>query len=174
MFAKTTRVRRFVVSSFPLLAALLPACLAAPSDSVEETAARGRDEIAASGNVHLMPRKPDAPQNAFVTMSAPAGAQLSYYGGPVLSNVKVWTVFWNASVPNQSDLNSFYSTITSSAYFDWLTEYNTPTQTIGHGSLAGSVIDTGAPASQKPSTAPTARTSVRATSTTTRRSRARR
>jgi hypothetical protein len=77
--------------------------------------------------------------------SAPAGAHLTYFGGPVLSNVKVYTVYWGSSVPNQSDLNQFYTDITSSAYFDWLTEYNTPTQTIGHGSFGGTVVDTSPP-----------------------------
>ncbi|HVY46846.1 MAG TPA: hypothetical protein VHB21_13255, partial [Minicystis sp.] len=93
-----------------------------------------------SSHVHFLLK-----QGAIQTYSAPAGAHLTYYGGPVLANVKVWTVFWNSSVPSQSTINAFYQTITSSAYFDWLTEYNTAAQTIGHGSLAGSVVDTGAP-----------------------------
>jgi hypothetical protein len=74
---------------------------------------------------------------------------LKYYSGPVLSNVKVWTVFWNASIPNQDKLNLFFGEVTKSAYFDWLTEYNTPTQTIGHGSFAGTVVDPSPPAKTK-------------------------
>src|SRR5262249_19750827 len=40
----------------------------------------------------------------------------------------------------------FYGTITQSPYFDWLTEYSLPNQAIGHGSLAGSIIDPSPPA----------------------------
>ena len=59
------------------------------------------------------------------------------HGGPVLSKVKVYTVFWNNQVQFQSQLNAFYTAMTNSAYFDWLTECNTPTQTIGRGSFIG-------------------------------------
>src|SRR5262249_52240730 len=49
-------------------------------------------------------------------------------------------------VPNQTDLNKFYGDVTNSPYFDWLVEYNTPTQTIGRGSFGGSLVDTSPPA----------------------------
>jgi hypothetical protein len=45
----------------------------------------------------------------------------------VLANVKVWTVFWGQRQQSNS-INQFYTDITSSPYFDWLTEYSTPTQ----------------------------------------------
>lgn len=100
-------------------------------------------------SVHMMPMQTESSPGAqsLITTSAPAGAKLIYRGGPVIQNVKVFAIYWNSSVPDQATLNSFYSTITSSAYFDMLTEYNTtsPAQTIGHGTLGGSVIDTGAP-----------------------------
>jgi hypothetical protein len=54
-------------------------------------------------------------------------------------------VFWSSSVSYQSDINAFYTTITQSSYLSWLSEYNTPSQSIGLGSLGGSVVDTGAP-----------------------------
>jgi hypothetical protein len=131
------------VSILPLLA-LGGGCAAETSPADESV---DNVEVGTS-NVHLMKmnNSSEGSNGALITASAPAGAHLTYYGGPVLSNVKVYTIFWNSSVPSQASLNSFYSTITSSAYFDWLTEYNTPTQTIGHGSLGGSVVDTGAPA----------------------------
>ena len=46
-------------------------------------------------------------------------------------------------------MGSFYSTITASPYFDWLTEYDTssPAQAIGHGSLGVTLTDAGAPTS---------------------------
>lgn len=76
-----------------------------------------------------------------------ASAKLKYYGGPVLGHVKVVAFYWNQSVKSQSDLNTFYADITNSAHFDWLSEYNTPTTTIGRGSFLGAVVDPSPPAS---------------------------
>ncbi len=81
--------------------------------------------------------------------SAPSGAHLSYFGGPVVSNVQVIQVLyggtqsqylpnvWNSAPPS---LAAFYAGVTKSAYVDWLVEYNTPAsggthQTIGRGSF---------------------------------------
>ena len=68
-------------------------------------------------------------------------AKLTYRGGPVIPNVKVVTVFWGASVPNQPDINAFFTAVTNSPYFDWLAEYNTPSQKIGRGTLLASYVD---------------------------------
>jgi hypothetical protein len=71
-----------------------------------------------------------------------SGANLTYYGGPVLQNIKVYSVNWNSSVNSaiQTHMAAFYGGVTNSAYFDWLTEYNTtsPSQSIGEGSFGGS------------------------------------
>jgi hypothetical protein len=83
--------------------------------------------------------------------TASSSSQLTYRGGPVLQNVKVFTVFWGNGVQfsgtGSQSLNGFYTAVTNSAYFDWLSEYNTssPVQKIGRGSFAGSYNDTGAP-----------------------------
>jgi hypothetical protein len=72
--------------------------------------------------------------------TADAVPQLQYYGGPMLANVKIQLVYWNSDVANQDKLPGFFSAITQSAYFDWLTEYNTPAVTLGRrapGSLHG-------------------------------------
>ena len=99
-----------------------------------------------AGGPHIMPLH--HPDRAKPVAHPNAGfANLQYYGGPVLSNVKVYTVFWNSQVQYQSQLNAFYTAVTNSAYFDWLNEYNTPTQTIGRGSLIGSLVDPSPPAS---------------------------
>ncbi len=93
-----------------------------------------------NAQLHLM----DGAQRA-----AGTAPHLTYFGGPVLQNVKVVTLFWRNTVNNQTQLSSFYSTITHSAYFSWLTEYNTasPHQTIGFGSLFRSVVDPASPSS---------------------------
>jgi len=75
-----------------------------------------------------------------------AAANLQYYGGPVLAKVKVFTVFWNNKVQFQSQLNDFYKAVADSAYYDWLSEYNTQTQNIGRGSFIGSLVDPAPPA----------------------------
>jgi hypothetical protein len=144
---KPMRVIQAVACSIPMFALALAACTADTGDPAanENT---GVDEVGNS-TVHLMRPHTRGSANAFMGDSAPAGAHLTYYGGPVISNVKVYAVFWNSAVKYQSTISSFYSTITASAYFDWLTEYNTGTQSIGHGTLAGSLIDTGAPAGTK-------------------------
>jgi hypothetical protein len=97
------------------------------------------------GGAHIMPVH--HPDRSKPVVHPNATGALVYYGGPVLSNVKVFTVFWNNNVAFQSQLNSFYSAVTNSAYFDWLSEYNTPTQNIGRGSLLGSIVDPTPPAS---------------------------
>ena len=104
-----------------------------------ENSGKGFNAVGSS-NVHF-----DYMTNGVKAFSSPSGAQLTYYGGPVISSVKIWTVFWNSSVQYQSELNGFYTTITQSAYLAWLSEYDTSTQSIGLGSLGGSVVDTGAP-----------------------------
>ena len=91
-------------------------------------------------HLHLTP-----PRGAIKKDAAPAGAHLNYYGGPVISAVNVWVVYWGSNVAYQGQYEGFYAAVTNSAYFDWLSEYNTSTQAIGRGSLGGSVVDTNAP-----------------------------
>ncbi len=88
--------------------------------------------------------------------SAPAGAHLTYYGGRVISNVQVVQVLyggsqsqyasyvWSTSSPSMA---TFYGGVGNSAYFDWLTEYNTTlsggtNQTIGRGTFLNQKIIT--------------------------------
>ena len=74
-----------------------------------------------------------------------AGApHLTYYGGHVLSHVKVDVVVWGswsypAAVPltGRQSISSFYAGVTASQHLDWLSEYDTPTQHIKRGTLEG-------------------------------------
>jgi hypothetical protein len=89
-------------------------------------------------------------------LSAPAGAHLSYFGGRVVSNIQVVQVIWGAGsyIPQVTSTASpsmatFYQGVLNSAYVDWLTEYNTNTQTgtrtdqiIGRGSFSTQVTIT--------------------------------
>jgi hypothetical protein len=81
-------------------------------------------------------------------IAAPPAAHLTFRGGPLLSSVKVFTIFWgqawqttpNSELANQ--LNQFFKFVVSSALVDQLAEYSVPGQTIGHGSLVGTVTIT--------------------------------
>jgi hypothetical protein len=75
---------------------------------------------------------------------AASGPHLTYYGGKVLSDAKIVAVLWGSKVDSTtaSKIGGFFSTVTNSAYFDWLSEYDTPTQKIGRGSFAGTVTIT--------------------------------
>ena len=52
---------------------------------------------------------------------------LAYYGGRVISNVKVYAVNWepNVNAEVKAGIGAFYQAVTNSAYFDWLSEYDT-------------------------------------------------
>jgi hypothetical protein len=64
--------------------------------------------------------------------------KLQYYGGRVLSNVKVVAVAWGSGVDAtyMNKLGGFYTTITKSRFMDWFTEYDT----IGKTGLVDSLI----------------------------------
>jgi hypothetical protein len=126
------------------------------SASTEEGASSNDDALLLADyepgdRIHAMPMRPQASLDNAATpdVTPPAGAHLTYFGGPVLSKVKVYAVYWGSGVQLQSHLNSFYTTITNSAYFDWLKEYNTPTQTIGRGSFGGAHVITPSTKSKK-------------------------
>jgi len=97
-------------------------------------------------------RDPQGKAGAAVGVAAaPAGAHLSYFGGPVISNVHVVEVLYGSgsylpqvagtTTPN---METFYSDLTgtNSGYISLLTQYDTPTsggtgQTIGNGTFDG-------------------------------------
>ena len=86
-----------------------------------------------------------------VGFAAPAGAHLSYFGGPVISNVQVIQVLYgtgsyNTQVAGTSSpsMGNFFSDLTgtNSGYVNLLTQYNTTisggtNQTIGNGTFGG-------------------------------------
>jgi hypothetical protein len=97
----------------------------------------------------------DAELLATTLPQAPPPANLVYNHGPLISEVKVYTIFWgkhwksNKSFVNLSkNINMFFGDILVSPLMDQLAEYNTGTFTIKHGSLIGSkVITANAPGS---------------------------
>lgn len=80
--------------------------------------------------------------------------QFNYYGGPVISHAKVYTVFWGPAISQEikTAMPVFYSGLVNSTYMDWLSEYSTnrnaingrpgTMQTIGRGSYGGTIMIT--------------------------------
>ena len=73
-----------------------------------------------------------------------ASENVVYYGGPVLSNVKIYAVFWGSQVNAevQAKIGDFYTALSNSTYIDLLGQYSTPTQAIHRGSFAGAKVIT--------------------------------
>ncbi|KAJ3317378.1 hypothetical protein HDV06_001668 [Boothiomyces sp. JEL0866] len=63
--------------------------------------------------------------------STPSG-NLKYLGGPVVSNVEVTPIYYG-NFKYKTEITAFYKGVVDSTYMDWLSEYNTKTQTIGRG-----------------------------------------
>jgi hypothetical protein len=87
-------------------------------------------------------RDPSAP---IENHARPGGKTLTYYGGPVISNVNVIKVNYGTgtyqtfvSGTGAGTMSAFFKGIVGSAYFTWLNgDYKTSTQTIGYGSFGG-------------------------------------
>jgi len=80
---------------------------------------------------------------------APAATpNLVYGGGPLLTKVQVFTVFWGkkwSAAPGAgmvTKLNDFYKAILVSPLIDQLAEYNVAGKAIHHGSFTGSTVIT--------------------------------
>ena len=74
---------------------------------------------------------------------AAAPPHLTYHGGPLLTNVEVFTIFWGAAwqdpaqVGLVNQVNQFFDFILTSSLLDLLAEYGVPGKAIGHGKRTG-------------------------------------
>jgi hypothetical protein len=72
---------------------------------------------------------------------SPCNIQMTYFGGPVISNIEVVQVHWTGAVssvlnsPTAPSMASFFREVVYSPYLDWLAEYNT--NITGFGGVAG-------------------------------------
>ena len=122
---------------------------AATQQSATATSAQQALPIVPVQRLHIFPvRDPNA---AAIAPAAPAGAHLSYFGGPIISNVHVVQVLYgsgsyNAQVAGTTSptMGNFYGDLTgtNSGYVSLLTQYNTTisggtNQTIGNGTFDG-------------------------------------
>jgi hypothetical protein len=83
-----------------------------------------------------------------------SSGNLKYYGGPVISNAKIYTVYWGSNINSQvkSEIGTFYKTLISSDHMDWINEYATniaavdgragTNQSIGRGTYGGEYMIT--------------------------------
>ncbi len=74
----------------------------------------------------------------------PAAAQLTYRGGPLISAVEVFTIFWGsawlgAQAQLAQQINDFFSYVVTSPLLDQMAEYDTASISIGQGSLTGTL-----------------------------------
>lgn len=122
--------RRFLmVSGVLAAAAALASCDADQPIAYDKSA----DVAVVYGSqVHMLPRLDPARASSAATNAA-SSLQLQYYGGHVISNVKVVAVFWGPNVDSQiqSQIGGFYSSVTNSGYMDWLSEYDTNITAVG-------------------------------------------
>ncbi|KAJ3021586.1 UNVERIFIED_CONTAM: hypothetical protein HDU68_009553 [Siphonaria sp. JEL0065] len=61
---------------------------------------------------------------------------VSYGGGPIIPNVQIYTAYFG-NYTNKDQMDLFYAGITTSSFFQQLSEFNTPTQSFGFGSFQG-------------------------------------
>jgi len=108
---------------------LLASACVAESDGTDQT-----DPSTDGTAIHMMPlHSPDAK----VADAAPAGAHLTFFGGPVLKNISVHPVFWNANTQFQANISAFYNAVTKSTLWDMLSQYSA----IGRGSGVAGFVD---------------------------------
>ena len=104
---------------------------------------------AASDPIRIVPiHVPKELFQAAEGVAAPPPPHLTYRGGPLLSSVEIFTVFWGTpwtTAPLSSmgqDLAKFFQFIVTSPLIDQLSEYNVPSFPIKHGSFNGSATIT--------------------------------
>ncbi|HXW97000.1 MAG TPA: hypothetical protein VEI47_05390 [Gemmatimonadales bacterium] len=84
----------------------------------------------------------------YPSLEAAPAANMTYRGGPLLTGVQVFTIFWGpawqtAPVSDQvGKLNQFFDFILTSQLIDQMSEYNRPGKKIGHGKRIGTLTIT--------------------------------
>jgi hypothetical protein len=119
-------------------------------DQPQGTTAQTSPSMAFQAIHHGTPwRDPNGAAAAAVGFAAPAGAHLTYFGGPIISNVQVIQVLYGSGSYNPQvagstspTMGNFFADITSTGLISLLQQYNTPVsggtgQTFGNGTFAG-------------------------------------
>jgi hypothetical protein len=135
---------------FLISAALPTLAQVSQSDSAASQPPAGNLVMQPAGPLHHgVPWRDPNTNAAIVGFAAPAGAHLTYRGGPIISNVQVVQVLYgsgsyNPQVAGSSSptMGNFFSDITSTGLISLMQQYNTPAsggtgQTFGNGTFAG-------------------------------------
>jgi hypothetical protein len=101
------------------------------------------------GGAHQMPLSISDGTVEEASVKPAITAHLSYFGGRVVSSMQIPQVLYgiygsgtylsNITSNTAPSMSSFYGQVSNSNYVTWLTEYNTPSQTIGHGTFRSKV-----------------------------------
>jgi hypothetical protein len=110
-----------------------------PTTSPASTASRGLHDP-----IRVVPLRVEEGLAAPAPVAPAAAAKLTYRGGPLLTTVQVFTVFWgDAWQASQQamlagQINQFFDFVLGSSLLDQMSEYSAPGKPIGHGSHVGS------------------------------------
>jgi len=91
--------------------------------------------------IRIVPMHPGA-----AAAAAPGAVKLTYRGGPLLTAVEVFTVFWGAAWQQAANsevmtrMNQFFDYILGSPLVAQLSEYSVPGQSIGNGTRSGTTV----------------------------------
>jgi hypothetical protein len=86
------------------------------------------------------------PLHTAARIASTTAPQLTYRGGPLLTNVQVFAIFWGAAWQDPENaalaqhMNNFFDFILTSKLIDQLSEYSVRGQSIGHGARTGSLV----------------------------------
>lgn len=119
-----------------------------PAAKPDAAPAAPQRRFAAAEPVRVVP--PHYPEVA----SPPSGVSLSYRGGPLLQEVRVFTIFWGRQWESSATarahmlgLNQFFTDIVASRLMEQLAEYGAPGKPIAPGTFLGTrIVDSLAPA----------------------------
>ena len=94
--------------------------------------------LAASADARGIHWRQDPKSHPITTATQNAGIdfpQLQYYGGHVISNVKIYAIFWgpNIDATISSKIGPFYQAFATGPMFGWLNEYDTSITPVGGG-----------------------------------------
>jgi hypothetical protein len=139
-----------------LIFAALPALAQVSQSSTDEVASQQHPAGNSGQALSVMTLQPKFhgvpwrdPNAGPINFAAPAGAHLTYFGGPIISNVQVIQVLYgsgsyNAQVAGTTSptMGNFFADITTTGLITLLQQYNTPVsggtgQTFGNGTFAG-------------------------------------
>ncbi|KAJ3347154.1 hypothetical protein HDU83_002360 [Entophlyctis luteolus] len=87
---------------------------------------------------------PGAVKLSLISLSAAnsSAVSLEYYGGPVISNVQVTPIFYGENADFKTEIVNYYSFLVTSSWMNIFSQYDTPTQHIRKGGVAGFLVET--------------------------------